>query len=134
MAAKFCLLVSLGFVRGFAQQPTPEPPVADAAPKAPEIKPDLNDPAVVRAQQNVDRVRGLVRQGVLPTNDLAKALDDLNDALDDSILRFGAFNQNLLPEQADQMVGVAQRMYLRRQRRFTQLQALAASGVFSRAE
>ncbi|HVW08141.1 MAG TPA: hypothetical protein VHC90_06140 [Bryobacteraceae bacterium] len=123
--------------------PVPDAAVAPAAPqpdsttagsKVPQIKPDLSDPMVVHAQQSVDRIRGLVQQGILPPNDFLKAQDDLNDALDQSILRFGAYNQNILPEQADQMVVVAQRMFLRRQRRASQIKALATTGVLSRSE
>jgi hypothetical protein len=102
--------------------------------KTPAIQPDRTDPLVVRAQQNVDRIRGLVQQGILPPNDYLKAQDDLNDALDESILRFGSYTQDISPEQADQMVVVAQRMYLRRQRRASQIRTLAASGALSRAE
>ncbi|HVY91646.1 MAG TPA: hypothetical protein VHA14_02815 [Bryobacteraceae bacterium] len=123
--------------------PVPETAAAPAAPQAdssaadtkvPPIKPDLSDPVVVHAQQNLDHVRGLVQQGILPPNDFLKAQDDLNDAIDESILRFGAYNQNIVPEQADQMVVVAQRMFLRRQRRASQIKALATTGVLSRAE
>jgi hypothetical protein len=102
--------------------------------KVPAIQPDMTDPAVVSARQKADRIRGLVQQGILPANDFLKAQEDLNDAMDESILRFEAYNQNILPEQADQMVAVAQRMFLRRQRRSSQVRALATTGVLSRAE
>jgi len=102
--------------------------------QAVEIQPDLTDPLVVRAQQSVDRIRGLVKQGVLPPANLLKAADDLNDALDSSILRAGAFASDLQPEQADQIVEVAQRLLLRRQKRSMQLQQFVSSGVMSRAE
>ncbi len=106
---------------------------ASAAPSS-EVKPNLTDPGVVRAQQNLDRVRTLVRQGVLPALNLMKAQDDLNDALDTSILRFSASSLELQPEQADQMVTVADRMFLRRQRRAMQTKQLAESGIISRTE
>jgi hypothetical protein len=111
--------------------------VTDTAADAGEaalIKADQTDPGVVRARQNVDRIRGLVQQGILPPNDFLKAQDELNDALDQSILRFGSYNQNILPEQADQMVAVAQRMFLRRQRNSSRIRALAITGALSRAE
>ena len=76
----------------------------------------------------------LVQQGVAPPVNLTKAQDDLNDALDMSILRHSAFSQDLLPEQADQMVTVAERMFLRRQRRSIQNIQLATSGAISRSE
>ncbi|HXE63403.1 MAG TPA: hypothetical protein VN519_07670 [Bryobacteraceae bacterium] len=106
----------------------------DSAKAAPPIQPDRTDPSVIQAQQKVDRVRGLVQQGILPPNDFVKAQDDLNDALDESILRFGSYTQNISPEQADQMVVVAQRLFLRRQRRASQIRALATTGALSRAE
>jgi hypothetical protein len=99
-----------------------------------EVKPDLSDPGVLRAQQNLDRIRALVRQGALPMNNLNMAQDELQDALDTSILRYSAFTRDLTPDQAEQMVSVAERMLLRRQKRVIQAQRLAESGVISRAE
>jgi len=133
-------LLAVIVAAGLFGQTTPPAPVPDAASPASaettsnEIKPDFSDPGVVRAQQNLDRVRTLVRQGVLPPLNLMKAQDDLNDALDTSILRFSASTLDLLPEQADQMVTVAERMFLRRQRRAMQTKQLAETGVISRAE
>jgi hypothetical protein len=75
-----------------------------------------------------------VQQGVLPVNDLAKAQDDLNDALDMSILRYSAITTDLLPEQADQMVAVAERMFLRRQKRSMQTRQLVETGILARSE
>jgi hypothetical protein len=131
----------------FAQSPVPaapaEPDTAAAAPasdakaadaKPKEIKPDLSDLGVVRAQQNLNRIRGLVQQGVVPVNDLAKAQDDLNDALDMSILRYSALSTDLLPDEADQMVTVAQRMFLRRQKRAMQTRQLVQTGILARSE
>lgn len=112
-------------------------PASDSAKsesKVPAIQPDRSDPLIVRAQQNVERVRGLVQQGILPPNDFLKAQDDLNDALDESVLRFGSYTQDITPDQADQMVVVAQRLFLRRQRHASQIRALATTGALSRAE
>jgi hypothetical protein len=136
-SSRLLLFAAFTAAIAFGQSPAPEPiPDADsAAPtKSAEIQPDLTDPSVVRAQLNMDRIRGLVRQGVLPPLSLTKAQDELNDALDMSILRFSASTSDLLPEQADQMVTVAERMFLRRQRRATQNAQLAANGVISRSE
>lgn len=113
---------------------SPDSTAVTAEPKAPELRPDPTDPGVVQAQQKLDRVRGLVQQGVLPANDFLKAQDELNDALDGSILRSGSYTANLTPEQADQLVTVAQRIFLRSQRRSSQVRALATTGVLSRAE
>jgi hypothetical protein len=122
----------------FGQSPAAAPLAPDqdsgATAKSAEVPPDLTDPSVVRAQLNLDRIRVLVRQGVLPPLSLSKAQDELNDALDMSILRSAVSSADLLPEQADQMVTVAERIFLRRQRRAAQNQQLAASGVISRSE
>ena len=107
---------------------------ATATPPSNEIKPDLSDPGVVRAQLSLDRIRILVRQGALPMNNLNRAQDELQDALDTSILRYSAYTRDLTPDQAEQMVSVAERMLLRRQKRVIQAQLLADSGVISRAE
>ncbi len=109
-------------------------PASTTAPSPGEVQPDLADPGVVRAKQNLDRIQALVRQGALPLNNLTKAQDDLQNALDMSILRFSAYNSDLTPEQADQMVAVAERMLLRRQKQVIQAQKLMASGAISRAE
>ena len=116
----------------FAQSAAPGGDSATAA--VSEIQPDTSSLGVIRAQQEMDRIRGLVRQGVLPPLSLAKAQDDLNDALDMSILRYSAYASDLLPEQADQMVTVAERMFLRRQRRAMQTRQLVESGVIARSE
>jgi hypothetical protein len=116
--------------------PNPVPAVSDTpAADAPKpIQPDLSDPAVVRARQNLDRVRSLVSQGVMPPNEQVKAQDDLNDALDMSILRYSALAMNMLPDEADQMVTVAERLYLRRQKRAFQNAQLVATGIIARSE
>jgi hypothetical protein len=113
-----------------------KPAARSAASEVPatEIQPDRSDAGVIRAQQNLDRVRALVQQGAMPMNNLTRAQDELQDALDMSILRYSAFTRDLLPEQADQMVTVAQRMLIRRQQRVIQARQLAANGVISRAE
>jgi hypothetical protein len=118
----------------FAQSPEPTAPAPASDAKSAEIKPDLSDPGVARAQQNLNRIRSLVQQGVLPVNDLAKAMDSLNDALDMSILRYSQLATDLLPEQADQMVTVAERLYLRNQKRSMQTRQLVETGILARSE
>lgn len=118
-----------------AAAPGAAPPAASPSkPDSTEIKPDMTDPGVVRARQNLDRIQSLVRQGILPPINLAKAQDGLQDALDMSILRSAAYTTDLTPDQADQMVAIAERMLLRRQQRVIQSERLAASGAISRAE
>ncbi len=100
----------------------------------PELQPDQNDPMVVRAKMDLERIQQLVTQGALPRLRLEKAQDDLADALDMSILKNNIYSKDILPEQADQMVLVAQRMVLRRQRSMIRMQQLVGSGVISQAE
>ena len=116
-------------VFGQSTAPATVPAPVPAAPAVAEVQPDLSDPGVIRAQQNLDRTRDMVQQGAMPMNKLARAQDDYQDALDMSILRYSSYTRDLLPEQADQMVTVAERMLLRRQKRVAQARQLAASGV-----
>jgi hypothetical protein len=100
----------------------------------PELQPDLNDPMVIRAKVDYDRIKQLVDQGGLPRLRLEKAQIDVDDALDMSILKKNIYSKDVTPEQADQMVQVAERMVLRRQRAVMRMQELVASGVISLAE
>jgi hypothetical protein len=120
----------------FAQIPAAVPVDVPAAPSQPsaEIKPDMTDPGVVRAQQSLQRIASLVKQGIMPANNLMKAQDDLNDALDMSILRMAVYTTDLAPDQADQTVTVAERMFLRRQKRAMMTKQLVETGVLARAE
>jgi len=89
---------------------------------------------VVRAKLDFERVKQLVNQGALPRLRLEKAQDDMDDALDMSILKKNIYSNDTTPEQADQMVQIAERMVLRRQRGIARMQALVSSGVISLAE
>lgn len=89
---------------------------------------------VIRAKLDFDRVKQLVDQGALPRLRLDKAQDDVDDALDMSILKKNIYSSDVTPEQADQMVEIAERMALRRQQAITRMQALVTSGVISLAE
>ncbi len=109
-------------------------PGAEAGPSSSVLQPDMNDVGVVRAQQDLARVKMLITQGALPMIRLRRAQEDLEIAKDMSILRQNIYSQDLLPEQADQMVVVAQRVVLRRQRAMIEMQQLVSSGVISRAE
>lgn len=115
-------------------------PAASAAPEsAPDasrnaLQPNENDPAVINAKQTLERARRLVASGALPAIRLRKAQDDVQDALDGSILKHSLYANDLLPEQADQMIYIAQRMVVRRQKALFDMQELVSAGVISRAE
>lgn len=105
-----------------------------AASSVPELKPDLTDAGVIRAQRDLERVKLLISQGAVPAMRLRSAQEDLDNALDMSILKANLFGKDLLPEQADQMVMLAQRIVFRKQRSMIEMQQLVSSGVISRAE
>jgi hypothetical protein len=54
--------------------------------------------------------------------------------LDMSLLKNSLYSNDLLPEQADQMIFVAQKMVMRRQRAMLDMQQLVSAGVISRSE
>lgn len=115
--------------------PAPASPASPTVQSAiPELQPDLNDPMVLRANMDLQRVKQLVEEGALPRLRLETAQEDVDDALDMSILKTNIYSRDILPEQADQMVQIAERMVLRRQLSMTRMQQLVASGVISQAE
>jgi hypothetical protein len=98
------------------------------------LKPDENDFTVRHARETLDRVTRLVQSGALPQIRLRKAQEDVEDALDASMLKKSLYSNDVLPEQAEQMIFVAQRMVVRRQRALIEMQQLVSAGVISRAE
>src|SRR5690348_7700731 len=118
----------------FGQSELPSPVTPQSSGEAPILRADENDPMVVRARQNLEQVRKLVEMGALPLMRIGKAQEDVQDALDMSLLKQSLYSKDLLPEQTDQMVAVAQNMVLRRERRLLELQEMVSSGVISRAE
>lgn len=136
MFYRIAAVAALSVIALCAQSEGVEAPKADPVPvvTGPQLQPDMEDPGVVRAQQDIDRIRILIGQGALPMVRLRKAQEDLEIAKDMSILKQNIYSKDLLPEQADQMVFVAQRIVLRRQRSLLEMQQLVSSGVISRAE
>jgi len=111
---------------------TPEQSTVESTPNL--LRGDENDSAVIRARQVLDQVTRLVASGALPPIRLRKAQEDVQDALDRSILKKSLYSNDLLPEQAEQMIFVAERMVFRRQRALADMQQLVGAGVISRAE
>jgi hypothetical protein len=112
-------------------------PAADATAPTPSpnlLQPDENDPGVKLARETLDRMTKLAQSGAIPLLRLKKAQRDLDDAIDASILKKSMYNNDLLPEQADQMIYVAQRMVVRRQRALMEMQQLVSAGIISRLE
>ena len=98
------------------------------------LQPDESDPSVRIARESLDRIQRLVESGALPRIRLRKAQDDVQDALDGSLLKKSLYSNDLLPEQAEQLIYVAQRMVIRRQRALLDMQQLVGAGIISRAE
>jgi hypothetical protein len=98
------------------------------------LRADETDPLVIRARERSAQVATLVSAGALPLMRLKKAQEDVQDALDMSLLKQSLYTADLLPEEADQMVFVAQRMVVRRQRALIEMQELVSAGVISRSE
>jgi hypothetical protein len=127
-------IAALSALACFAQEESPaSAPQAETA-ATDLLKPDPDDPGVIRARRDLERVQLLISQGALPAMRLQKAEDDLKNAEDLSILQAHLFAKDLTAEQADQMVFVAQRLVIRRQRAMIQMQQLVQSGVISRSE
>lgn len=121
----------------FAQNSDAAPVAADSTvveTTAGQLHPDENDSTVIKARQTLDQVTRLVASGALPQLRLRKAQEDVEDALDGSILKRSLYSNDLLPEQAEQMIFVAQRMVFRRQRALLDMQQLVTAGVISRTE
>ena len=89
----------------------------------------VEDPAVVRARVEVERVRALVASGVANPAQLQKAQDALADARDGAILRQDIYQQDLTEAQADELVGAAGRQFDRRKAAFDEAKQMVETGV-----
>jgi hypothetical protein len=94
----------------------------------------LEDPSVLRAKFNVDRVRALVESGALPRVKLEKAEADLKDIQDESYITRALYGKDLTTEQAAGVVEAAQRRLDRRKESAEAQQKLLASGIIAQSE
>ena len=143
MFHRIAALAALSAISVFAQELAQDPvaTVLPAIPQAqaesgqvPELQPDLTDPGVLRAQDNMQRVRSLISHGAVPLVRYQRALEGIEDAKDMSILHKYLYSKDLLPEQAEQLIRIAQRMLVRRKADMERMRMLASSGVVSRSE
>ncbi|MGO4882439.1 MAG: hypothetical protein ACLP59_16650 [Bryobacteraceae bacterium] len=118
---RFFLLLTVGSVLLCAAPQTPGSTAA--ANTAPE------DPEVLRARLNIERLRALVDAGALPRVQLERAQDALGDAQDLAILKRTVSGQDLTEEQANEMVAAAQRRVERRQKQLDRMRGLIDSGL-----
>ncbi|MGA2577051.1 MAG: hypothetical protein ABSH24_13615 [Bryobacteraceae bacterium] len=90
------------------------------------------DPDVLRARLNIQRLRAQVEAGALPRVRLEEAEDALGDAQDLAVLRRTMYGQDITEEQAAEMVAAAQRRLDRRQKRLERIRPLIDSGIAAR--
>jgi len=87
------------------------------------------DPDVLRARLDIQRLRALVEAGALPRIQLEQAEDALGDAQDLAVLRRTMYGQDITEEQSGEMVAAAQRRLDRRQKRLDRARGLVDSGI-----
>jgi hypothetical protein len=106
-----------------------------ATPDAPSNPATLD---VIKAQANLERMRGLVQAGSVAASKLAEAEEALGDAQDDEVLRGTLYGnltvQDLTEKQSEDMMAAAERRYDRQNAKFERYQKLVAAGVLARAE
>ncbi len=124
MILRFAALAALSISFASAQADLPSP----------TLEVDQSDPMVVHARERFEQIQKLVAAGALPSMRLRKAQEEVQDAMDMSLLNKNLYSTDILPEEADQMVLVAQRMAVRRQKALFDMQELVAAGVISRSE
>lgn len=112
----------------------PEPSASAAAPVVSRLHVDESDPLVMRARERLMQIQKMVSAGALPLIQLKRAQGELQDALDLSVLKQSLTINDLLPEEADQLVALAQRMVVRRQRALLEMQELVSAGILARSE
>lgn len=99
---------------------------------------NFTNASVIRAQNNLTRIKSLVEQGVLPRKNLLDAEAVLADAEDEQILSntlYGGIRaQNISPDEAKQMLDAAARRVDRQQSLVDDRTKLIASGTLARGE
>jgi len=86
------------------------------------------------ASDEVRRVSGLVESGALPNVRLKEAIDKLNDAQDDMVLRRTLYMpaESMTEEQSTEMLAAAQRLFDRQKARIAVMQELVDKGIAAR--
>ena len=102
-----------------------------AAPQSPSANAP-EDPDVLRARLDLQRLRALVDAGALPRIQLEQAEDALGDAQDMAVLRRTMYGQDITEEQAAEMVAAAQRRLDRRQKHLDRARSLIDSGLVAK--
>lgn len=97
-----------------------------------------DSPAVTRARQELERIRGLVNAGVLPQAKLAEAEEAVEDASDEAVLERTLYGhiqvEDLTERQSVEMVAAAERRLKRQEQQFARSAQLIAQGVAARTD
>jgi len=96
--------------------------------------PQAEDPDVLRARLNLQRLQALVGAGAIPRAQLEKAEDALGDAEDLAVLRRTMSLTDLTEDQANEMVAAAHRRLDRRQKQVDRMRGFVESGIAARNE
>ncbi len=92
------------------------------------------DPFVVQAEAQVQKIQGLVESGALPRIRLEKAQEAVLDAKDEAILRRTLYGNDLTVMQSAEMIAATERRLERRTKSAEGQEKLVAAGVISRNE
>ena len=84
---------------------------------------------MARARLEVERVRGLVKMGIMPPVQLTRAEDAVAEAQDRALLRSNIGQQDLTEQKADELVAAAGREFERRKKAFDNGEQLVKSGL-----
>src|SRR5579863_9301920 len=87
------------------------------------------DAEVARARLELERVKGLVGMGALPTAQIGKAEEALAETQDRVLLRANLTQQDLTEEKADELVAAANRQFERRKKAFDEAERLVKTGM-----
>src|SRR6185437_3583755 len=97
--------------------------VSQTVPSSPE------DPEVLRARIEADRIRVMVDTGAVPRAQLAKAEAALADAQDAATIKHTIYSQDLSEDQANDLVAAASRRFDRRKEAFDEAKKLVDLGI-----
>lgn len=123
MLLRFTLLALAGTGFLCAQTATPSP--SEVA---------LEDPSVLRAKLNLEKIRMMVESGTLPRVRLDDAEEKLADAIDESIYTRAIYGKDLTSDQAAETVAATQRRVDRRRKKAVAQQQLLSQGIISQSE
>jgi len=94
----------------------------------------MEDPSVLRAKINLDKIRSMVDSGTLPRIRLEEAEEKLADTVDEALYTRAIYGKDLTPEQAAETVNAVQRRVDRRKKKALEQQQFLAQGIISQAE